>query len=264
MTPKTKKTILLLLITSILTASMVMVYFDWQKYRPPPKVLIDDGVLLIYPRMTQIAYAPDSFYSFYKGECDSCITQKLNRQNYDRYNLGLNGFDLLNQSYYSINDIDFDKLDDISKQYHTLVVFHNEYVTQKVFDQITNHNNVIYLYPNALYGKVEIDYEKNTMTLVRGHNYPQKEISNGFDWKYDNSLQEKDCEIGKWNFVKIDNGIQLDCYPENIIQKDEELKNYIKDYIYSSKLKHIEELQKNPQKAEQKRYEISEPVQGKP
>lgn len=47
--------------------------------------------------------------------------------------------------------------------------------------------------------------------LVRGHCYPSSEITNGFDWKFDNMDFEYDsCE--NWKFYEIDNGIMLNCY----------------------------------------------------
>ena len=91
---------------------------------------------------------------------------------------------------------------------------HNEYVTKKEFDAITNHLNVIYLYPNALYAEVESDYEKNIITLKRGHNYPEPSISNGFDWEFDNSHMEYDIMCNKWEFYPISNGWMLNCYPD--------------------------------------------------
>ena len=63
----------------------------------------------------------------------------------------------------------------------------NEYVTRAMFDAITNHPNVIYLYPNALYVEIEVDYIDETITMIRGHNYPEPEIANGFDWEFENT-----------------------------------------------------------------------------
>ena len=37
-------------------------------------------------------------------------------------------------------------------------MLHNEYVTRPMFDAITSHPNVIYLYPNALYAEIEVNY----------------------------------------------------------------------------------------------------------
>ncbi|NDB92715.1 MAG: hypothetical protein EB167_08500 [Nitrososphaeria archaeon] len=92
-------------------------------------------------------------------------------------------------------------------------------MTRKEFGAITSHPNVVYLYPNALYAEVKTDYSKNTITLVRGHNYPSKEIRNGFDWKFDNSKLEYDRDCKKIQFNRIDNGWMLNCYPENVIHK---------------------------------------------
>lgn len=234
-----KKTVLILSITVIMTLSMVGVYNDWLKHRPPPKLLLDDSVLIIYPGFTEVAYAENSFYAYYDKRCDeSCLTRDMDIQKGARYILGLNSYDIFFQSYYSINDIDIDKIPPMLKKYHTLILLHNEYVTQKVYDEITTHPNVIYLYPNALYGEVSVDYKKNTMTLVKGHGYPDG-TKNAFDWEWENTHQELDCKEGEWNFRNVTNGIQIDCYPELIISRDDTLQKYITDYIEESAKNHV-------------------------
>ena len=96
-------------------------------------------------------------------------------------------------------------------------MLHNEYVTQTMFDAITNHPKVIYLYPNALYAEIEVDYETNLMTLIRGHGYPEPEISNGFDWEFDNTHPyEYDTQCNAMEFYGIDNGWMTNCYPEQV------------------------------------------------
>lgn len=99
---------------------------------------------------------------------------------------------LLNYSY--VKDQDVDKNPDILKQYKRVIVLHNEYVTKKEFDAITSHPDVVFLYPNALYAQVKTNYDNGTITLVRGHGYPDSTIGNGFDWKYDNSRYEYDID----------------------------------------------------------------------
>ncbi|MDE1728966.1 MAG: hypothetical protein KGH81_07315, partial [Thaumarchaeota archaeon] len=84
----------------------------------------------------------------------------------------------------------------------------------------TRHPNVIYLYPNALYAQVSVNYDKNTITLARGHGYPQKDIRNGFGWAFDNSKYEYNTACENWQFYKIKNGYMLDCYPQLAIQND--------------------------------------------
>ena len=97
-------------------------------------------------------------------------------------------------------------------------MLHNEYVTRAMFDAITSHPKVIYLYPNALYAEIEVDYDNNTITLIRGHNYPEKEISNGFDWEFDNTHPfEYDNNCEQMLFYPIDNGWRSNCYPEKIL-----------------------------------------------
>ena len=86
---------------------------------------------------------------------------------------------------------------------------------------------MIYLYPNALYAEVKMDYSKNTITLLRGHNYSDVEIKNGFDWKNDNApFEYKQCK--EMSFYRVENGWMLNCYPENAIYKSLELLKTIK------------------------------------
>ena len=109
-------------------------------------------------------------------------------------------------------------------------MLHNEYVTRTMFDAITNHPNVIYLYPNALYAEIEVDYIDETITLIRGHNYPEPEIANGFDWEFDNTHPyEYDSLCLDMHFYQIENGWMTNCYPENFfLQNTESLFNLLK------------------------------------
>ena len=123
-----------------------------------------------------------------------------------------------------------DKNPNILSQYDKVIVLHNEYVTQKEFDAITNHTHVIYLYPNSLYAKINVNYDQHTITLLRGHGFPDKIIANGFDWKFDNSQMEYNTLCDDWNFTAVKNGIMLNCYPENHLSYNISLLKAIKDY----------------------------------
>ena len=99
-----------------------------------------------------------------------------------------------------------------------------------MFDAITNHPKVVYLYPNALYAEISLDYDNSTISLVRGHGYPDKSIVNGFDWKFENTdPYEYDTECKNWEFYQIDNGYMLNCYPEKILPYDLKLLKTIID-----------------------------------
>ena len=118
--------------------------------------------------------------------------------------------------YATITDIEIDKNPSILQQFDKVIMLHNEYVTRAMFDAITNHPNVIYLYPNALYAEIEVDYIDETITLIRGHNYPEPEIKNGFDWEFDNTHPyEYDTECLEMELYQIKNGWMTNCYPEN-------------------------------------------------
>ena len=110
-------------------------------------------------------------------------------------------------------------------------MLHNEYVTRTMFDAITNHPNVLYLYPNALYAEIEVDYIDETITLIRGHDYPPEDpVKNGFDWEFDNTHPyEFDNECQRMDIYKIKNGWMTTCYPENIfLKKSQQLTDLLK------------------------------------
>ena len=175
------------------------------------------NVVVVFPTFTASAYGERGFYDYFRGECESCttttISEKLN------YNSSVNGYQLLALlGYPSITDVDIDKNPSILKKYDKIIMLHNEYVTRAMFDAITSHPNVIYLYPNALYAEIEVDYDNNTITLIRGHNYPEPEIANGFDWEFDNTHPyEYDNNCSQMEFYKIDNGWMTNCYPDQIL-----------------------------------------------
>lgn len=188
--------------------------------------------VVIIPVFTASAYADQGFYTYYSGKCDStCLTAIIRPQEPLGYTASQNAVNVLQSlGYNTITDIDVDKNPNILSIYDKVIVLHNEYVTQKEFDTITTHPHVIYLYPNSLYAKISVSYDKNTITLVRGHNYPELKIMNGFDWKFDNSQMEYNALCDDWNFIAIKNGIMLNCYPENHLSYNIPLLKAIKDF----------------------------------
>jgi len=186
--------------------------------------------VVVLPIFTSSAYEEPGFYSYYKGDCDtSCLTTKIKIVN--RPEASGNGAQVLSLlGYQIISDVEIDKNPDILTSFDKVILLHNEYVTKKEFEAITKHPKVIYLYPNSLYAEVEVDYDLETITLTRGHDYPQKEIKNGFEWEFDNTPYEFDRDCKEWDFYEIDNGIMLNCYPEILIFKNSEFLKTIKDY----------------------------------
>ena len=198
--------------------------------------------VVVFPIFTAAAYSEPGFYTFYRGECDQefhgvlfrgddCLTVKLE----DEYNPGFtssaNGLQVLSLLDYDIiTDITIHQNPDVLLQYEKVILLHNEYVTQEEFLAIISHPNVIYLYPNALYAEIDFDEELWEISLIRGHNYPDPLIRNGFDWKYDNSPEEYDVECNAMKFSKIDNGWMLNCYPENVLHKSKELLAQIREF----------------------------------
>jgi len=184
----------------------------------------------VYPVFTQAAYGAKGFYDYYNKKCDTtCLTVPIPNRISGSYSSSITAaFALTLLNYTSINDIDIDKNPDILKKYDKVIILHSEYVTQKEFDAITHHPNVVYLFPNALYAKVNTDYNKGTITLVKGHGYPDKNTTNGFGWNNDNSKYEYDFKCDAWKFYPVKNGKMLDCYPNYRVLYDKSLLQAIK------------------------------------
>jgi len=178
---------------------------------------------VVYPYFTFVAYNEPGFYTYYRGECDSCTTTKFAPPTplYTSSGMGHQALTLL--GYTSLTDMEIDQNPGILQQFDKVIVLHNEYVTRVMFDAITSHPNVVYLYPNALYAEIEVDYDDETITLIRGHNYPEPEIVNGFDWEFDNTHPyEYDTLCLDMEFYQIENGWMTNCYPENLFLKNTE------------------------------------------
>jgi len=182
-------------------------------------------IVFVYPVFTQAAYEDHGFYDYYKKKCDSkCLTVPFPTNLHASYSTGAGSslvLHLLNYSF--ITDFDIDRNPNILKKYDKVILLHNEYVTRKEYHAIVMHPNVVYLYPNALYAQIKVNYDNNTITLIKGHGYPNPNLGNGFHWKFDNSKFEYDYQCVSWNFYKIKNGKMLDCYPAYNLLYDESL-----------------------------------------
>ena len=187
--------------------------------------------LFIIPVYTASAYVKNGFYDFYNGNCNTCLTTKIVSIDELGEQSSANAVKVLELlGYDSITDIELDKNPSILTKYDKVIVLHNEYVTKKMFDAIISHSNVVYLYPNALYAEISTNFVDNTISLIRGHGYPDASIDNGFDWKYDNTRPyEFDKECNDWEFYEISNGKMLNCYPEQKIWKDEKFLKTLKE-----------------------------------
>ena len=184
-------------------------YYDYEVLKPTTNDVV------VYPIFTQSAYVWGGIHDFHVGYCDSCLTVDIQNFYEKSFASSGNGYRILEfLGYEIIDDIDIDKDPSILNQYDKVILLHNEFVTRAEFEAITQHPNVIYLYPNALNSEIITDYTQNTITLARGPGYPDSTIENGFDWKFDNTEYFDDWACGEWEFYKIDNGHMLNCYPE--------------------------------------------------
>ena len=178
----------------------------------------DDSTIAVYPSFTRTAYSPGGLANHYLAACENCIASRIIYDDDGAYAEGHTAYQVLKiLGYDFITDVDIDKNPQIISNYDRVILLHNEYATQNMFDAITSHPNVVYLYPGALSIKTNADYVAEQLLLVRGNGYPDASVGNGFDWEYDNSNFTQDTACQNWEFVRIDNGHMLNCYPESII-----------------------------------------------
>jgi len=182
----------------------------------------EENAVVVYPIFTQSAYSENGFYYYYHKFCDEkCLNVQVGSIGDGNFNSSDVSYQVLKiLGYPIITDVDVDRDPAILDSYNKVIILHNEYVTKREFDAITGHSNVLYLYPNALYAEVQYDKDSNKIKLIRGHNYPEPTITNGFEWEIDNSSQEYDKECLNWQMKEVKNGLMLNCYPEQIIFKD--------------------------------------------
>ena len=100
------------------------------------------------------------------------------------------------------------------------------YVTQKMFDVITSHPNLIFLSPNALYAEIKVDYDNSTITLIRGHDYPPG-VSNAFGYEIEEKFHKY--ESDGLGILKLKMRYHLNCYPDGSIHYNLGLVAKIKD-----------------------------------
>lgn len=189
------------------------------------------NTVFVYPVFTQAAYDKDGFYDYYNKRCNTtCLTVPIPSSFYGTYSSGIVASYILNMLNYSfVTDVDVDKNPEILKKYDTVIILHNEYVTTNEFNAVTQHPHVIYLYPNALFAQVRSNYTDNTITLVKGHGYPDATTQNGFNWKNDNTKFEYNLKCERWNFTDVDNGKMLNCYPDYAVLYDKNMLSVIKE-----------------------------------
>jgi len=185
--------------------------------------------VVIYPILTQSAYQWGGIHHFYLGRCDTCDVVKIDEYYDPIFSVGAKSFRILEFLGYDVlDDVDIDMNPNILKKYDSVILLHNEFVTENEFLALTSHPNVIHLYPGAFNSKIIINYFDDTMILERGPAYPQSDIKSGFDWEFDNSDITDDTTCENWDFYKIDNGYMLNCTPEFLIQNNDEFLKQLK------------------------------------
>ena len=134
--------------------------------------------------------------------------------------------------YTIISDIEIEKNPNILSNYEKIIVLHNKYVTKTMFDAITSHPKVVYLYPDSLKEEVTVNFVQKTITALSPLKQPQDKIyQNDFEWEYDSShLEFVSCLDREVKFEKVTNGIMLNCYPVDFLMKSPSLLKIIKEF----------------------------------
>ena len=196
----------------------------------------NNNSVVIFPVFTTAAYMNGGFYDYYANNCDeSCITD-LSFENLI-FNYGGSGSSaqiLYHAGYDFLTDVEVDKNPELLKNYDTVILLHNEYVTKNQFDAISSHPNLIFLFPNALYAEIDVNHETNTMTLIKGHDYPPDDpVTNGFDYEIEKQFHhyEYDAECLEWEFIEIEKGYHLNCYPDGLVIDDISILKKLKELI---------------------------------
>ena len=194
----------------------------------------NSGTVVIYPVFTSAAYKQPGFYTYFAGNCDqSCVTDlSFENPEFQFTSSGASAQILYHVGYDFLTDVQVDQNPEILENYETVILLHNEYVTQKQFDAISIHPNLIFLHPNALYALVTVDYDTNSITLIQGHDYPpENPMKNGFNYEIEQKFHdyEYDTECSDWKFIEIVNGFHLNCYPESIILDNLEILKKMKE-----------------------------------
>ena len=200
------------------------------------KMTSETNSVVVCPIFTSAAYQPNGFYAYYAGNCDEfCITDlNFEYPMFDFNGSGTAAQILFELGYDFLTDVQVDKNPEILKNYETVILLHNEYVTKNQFDAISSHPNLIFLFPNALYAEIDVNYDTNTMTLIRGHNYPPDDpVANGFGYEIEERFHnyEYDAECLEWEFIEIENGYHLNCYPDGLVIDDISILKKLKELI---------------------------------
>jgi len=134
--------------------------------------------------------------------------------------------------YTIISDLEIEKNPNILSDYEKIIVLHNKYTTKTIFNAITSHPKVVYLYPDSLNEEVTVNFFLNTVTALSPLKQPQNKVfQNDFQWEYDSShLEYVNCLDTEIKFEKVANGIMLNCIPEDFLTKSPLLFKIIKEF----------------------------------
>ena len=153
------------------------------------------NIAFVENTFTESAYAVNGFYSFYNKYNDTPekvqvssdlsmfttkIPDKASQKVISKLTKHLNNT-LSNATFTNIKDTDvqngriFSPFNEQVNAYDILILFHEEYVTQKMYDYfqrfVNNGGVIIFMDGNLFIGEVKYDNKTNSITLIKGHDW---------------------------------------------------------------------------------------------
>lgn len=181
--------------------------------------------VVVHPLFTEAAYSTMGFYCHYAGNCGTeCLTISFVDAKMGYTSSGMVTQVLYELGYDMITDAELDLNPSILEQYDTVILLHNEYITNAMYDAIIAHPRIIHMYSNSVFSEISVDYDSETVTLVRDFRLkdidrtPYINNKNTYDYHPEVDYKyEYDAECADWKWELVYNGYHLTCYPDPVI-----------------------------------------------
>jgi hypothetical protein len=119
--------------------------------------------------------------------------------------------------------------DNSQNAYDMLIVFHDEYVTQEMYNNykrfVSNGGNILFMNGNVLFAEVKYNQENNTISLIRGHGweFDGKSAKRGIEERWFN--ENKEFVGSNFLLAHIDDNITFRNNPFNYTHFEENFVN---------------------------------------
>lgn len=196
----------------------------------------DEKILVIFPFYTYHAYEQNSLADIGTEQCNGCEEYQFLETDFSK--IYTDGVSDIGGSVFEITDFYYNRTSDaiISSDgvynndsifstvnstsiydYDKIILMRHEYITAEFYNAIEKHDNVIYMFPDAMTKQVFV--HNNTMKYV-GDLKPLHPQS--FEFADDNRCND-------WEFIPVKNGHMMNCTPDIAIINNQEMLLTIRD-----------------------------------